>query len=307
MDLPLSRRLKPNHLRLIQKILETGKLQIAAEAMAMSQPAASRVLADIESQVGAALFLRDPKGMTPTEIGQAFLRHARSITTQMDSLIQELDWLKLGEAGTVRVGAVTGPAVGGLIPAVRKVRSEAPSLRVTIEVGPSSELIRGLTEGRFDFVLGRIAETDETSNLLITPARSEKVALVVRGSHPLAGRRRIPMVDLLNEEWVIQERGSPIRAAVEKAFYMQSLPAPDNVINSSSLLVALAMLAESDVIAPLTEEVSLMLGKSGLLANLVKLHVETEIQVSTYYAIRKRTQQLSSAADRLLQETLAHL
>lgn len=115
------------------------------------------------------------------------------------------------------------------------------------------------------------------------------------------------MVDLLNEEWVIQERGSPIRAAVEKAFYMQSLPAPDNVINSSSLLVALAMLAESDVIAPLTEEVSLMLGNSGLHANLVKLDVETEIQVSPYYAIQKRTQQLSSAADRLLRETLAHL
>ena len=61
--------LKPAQLRLIVEVAESGQLQIAAAATSMTQPAASRMLAEIERAVGAPLFLRQPKGMELTEIG----------------------------------------------------------------------------------------------------------------------------------------------------------------------------------------------------------------------------------------------
>lgn len=64
--------LKPAQLRLIHQIAIHRQLQLAAEALAMTQPAASRMLAEVERQVGAPLFLRLPKGMEPTEIGSTF-------------------------------------------------------------------------------------------------------------------------------------------------------------------------------------------------------------------------------------------
>ncbi|MEZ5771689.1 MAG: LysR family transcriptional regulator [Defluviimonas denitrificans] len=67
----LSRKLKPAHLRLILKIAETGQLQMAATALAMSQPAASRILNEIEVEAGTPLFLRHAKGMEPTQAGSA--------------------------------------------------------------------------------------------------------------------------------------------------------------------------------------------------------------------------------------------
>ena len=65
-----ARRLKSIHLRLVLQVALTGKLQAAAEEIALSQPAASRMLAEIEKLVGAALFTRHAKGMVPTPIGE---------------------------------------------------------------------------------------------------------------------------------------------------------------------------------------------------------------------------------------------
>jgi DNA-binding transcriptional LysR family regulator len=61
----LIRRLKPTHLRLISEIARHQKLQLAAESMGVSQPAASRMLADIEAEAGAPLFVRHPRWMEP--------------------------------------------------------------------------------------------------------------------------------------------------------------------------------------------------------------------------------------------------
>ena len=105
----LQQRLKPSHLRLILRIAEAQKLQIAAEASGMSQPAASRLLAEMEAHVGAPLFKRQPKGMVPTAEGHAFIKHARAILAQYDDLEAELGLLGRGQAGAVRVGPVTVP------------------------------------------------------------------------------------------------------------------------------------------------------------------------------------------------------
>ncbi len=79
VGMTLAQRLKAPHLRLILKIAETGQLQIAASTLAMSQPAASRILAEIEAGTGSPLFVRHPKGMEPTPVGEAFVKHARAI------------------------------------------------------------------------------------------------------------------------------------------------------------------------------------------------------------------------------------
>lgn len=171
----LIRRTKPSHLRLILKIAEVGQLQIAADALNLSQPAASRTLGDIEKEIGAPLFTRTPKGMEPTPMGDAFVRHARVILSEFDSLDKDVQRLKGGQTGEVRIGSVTGPAVSILIPALQTVRETAPDLDVTIEVGPSTELVRGLDEGRFDFIFARIPPKQDSRDFLVHPARSEIV------------------------------------------------------------------------------------------------------------------------------------
>ncbi|NIZ08175.1 LysR family transcriptional regulator [Pseudooceanicola sp. HF7] len=303
----LIRRLKPTHLRLIAEIAQRQKLQLAAEALAMSQPAASRMLAEIESEAGAPLFIRHPRWMEPTPIGLVFLRHIRVILTELDSLQTEVENLNIGQSGEVRVGAVTGPAMGYLMPAIRKIKEEAPDIEATIEVGPSSQLVRGLKEGRFDFIIARLPTDEDHGEFRVYPARSEGVKLMVRSGHPLAGRRDLSLEELARYEWVVQERGSPIRRAVEAAFLETGKAVPRNVNNSSSLLVVLALLSRSDVISPQSEEVAEILTHESLGAKLSVLDLNRDIRVSPYFVLANRGQQLPRISERVLQEVLRRL
>lgn len=301
------RSLKVPHLRLIQLIAEREQLQVAAEAMGLSQPAASRALAEIEREVGGQLFHRHPRGMEPTELGAACLRHARVILSGFESLETEMRELNRGTGGEVRVGTVTGPAVGCVVPAVRAVKAASPDIRITVEVGPSTQLVRGLQDGILDFAVARLPPGVASAEFELHPARTEIAAFLVRRAHPLAERPRVPLADLLEYQWVIQEPGSPIRQAVEAAFLAEGLPVPANVTNSSSLLVALAMVANDDVIAPMSQEVSGLLTSGDIAASLATLDPENQVSISPYYVISHRDRQLTMAASRLLTETLSRL
>ncbi|MBS1302912.1 LysR family transcriptional regulator [Loktanella sp. SALINAS62] len=304
MSFQFASRLKPAHLRLIRAIQDTGKLQLAAETVAMSQPAASRLLADIESEIGGALFERLPRGMSATPLGDAFLRHARVILSEFDALSDNIAKLQGGQAGTVRVGSVTGPAVSALVPALLAVRDIAPDIQPTVEVAPSVVLLRGLEEGRFDFVLARIGADRDPRNLHAHSGRTERILLLAGRDHPLAGRK-VGLADTLAYDFVIQEPGSPIRTALERSFLESGLPTPDRVTNSSSLLVALSLITSSHAIAPQTEEVAQMLSQGN--SGLGIIEVAEEITVSPFLVLQTADRPLTPIAQRLLQEVLRRL
>ncbi|WP_146588732.1 LysR family transcriptional regulator [Puniceibacterium confluentis] len=301
------RQTKPSHLGLILKIAEVGQLQKAASSMAMSQPAASRILADIEKSVGAPLFKRGPKGMEETLLGAAVVRHARVILSELDGLDKDVQRLKNGLAGEVRIGSVTGPAVAILMPALEAVRAHSPHIDVTIEVGPSTDLVRGLDEGRFDFIFARMPATQDSRDFLIHPAQEEIVRLIIRDSHPLVGRTQVQLQELHAFDWVIQERGSPIRLAVEEAFHSAGEPTPTRVINSSSLLIVVALLERSDVIAPLANEVADLLSGPHLGAHLTTIDLAQKITVSPYFIIRNRFKELPQVAKDFFDEVVSRV
>jgi DNA-binding transcriptional LysR family regulator len=300
MRLNFANRLKPNHLRLLIKIAETGQLQVAANMNAMSQPAASRILSDVEKMAGGPLFIRHPKGMELTQLGSIFIRHATIVVETLDELTSEASRFSTGDLGHVRIGAVTGPAVGCLMPAVREIKAETPEVELTIEVGPSTELVRGLAENHFDFVIARLPPEYDSRDFRMQPARSEKVSLLVHPDHPLVHRKNVPLSETLAFDWVIQEQGSPIRRAVEAAFLNEGLKTPLKITNSSSLLVVLSLLQDTGIIASQTQEVADMLVKGPLGAKIAVLDIEQPISISPCFVIENRFRPRSKAAERMM-------
>ena len=208
MFMSIARRLKTTHFRLILRIAETGTLQSAAVVVAISQPAASRMLAEIETLVGAPLFTRHAKGMVLTAIGETILRHARQILLGFDRLETDVQQISNGRTGSVRIGTVTGPAVGMIVPVIRAVRKLAPEVEFNVEVAPSATLMRGLEEGSFDFIIARPPPDYNSRNYGIYPARNEVVSMLVCRDHPMAGRKAVRLRELTQFEWVIQDRGT---------------------------------------------------------------------------------------------------
>lgn len=300
-------RLKNNQLRLIQQISQTGKLQVAAAEIALSQPAASRMLSEVEKIVGAPLFTRHAKGMVPTPIGEAVIYHARQILRGFDNLDMNIQQIVSGHAGSVRIGAVTGPAVGLVVPVVRTMRARAPEVEFTIEVAPSAALMRGLDEDVFDFVIARPPQDFKSQMYRIYPASNEVVSMLVYQDHPMANRKSIRLRDLREYEWVIQDQGTPIRAAVEEAFHANQVAMPPQITNTSSLLVALALLEQSTAIASQSHEVVDLLVDSALEMKVVRLDIVEEILVSPFFVIARADRQLSPAADQAIHETFRNI
>ena len=291
--------LKLAHMRLIAAIADRGQLQAAAEELGMTQPAASRMLAEIERRLGAALFERHPKGMTPTETGRLLARRARAVAAEMQDLDREISDLRQGLGGMARVGSVTGPAVAYLVPAIRRLRAAAPRVEVRVDVAPSTVLLRALAEGELDFVIGRLLPESDPADYTILPGRPEPISFLVRRGHPLAGRQGVPLAELAAHPWVVQERGTPIRNAVEAALARESLAIPEGVVATSSLLVMVALLAQSDAVAPTGHEVNALLCDPPVAAGFSIVTTRDPIELPFYPIITPRGRSLGRAALRL--------
>jgi DNA-binding transcriptional LysR family regulator len=293
------RALKPAQLRLLHEIALHGQLQMAADQLAMTQPAASRMLADAERQVGAALFIRQPKGMDPTEIGTAVLRRARVILREMASIEADVNALRGGYAGSVRVGAVTGPAISYLVTAIRSIKEESPGADITVDVMPSRELLMQLAAGEMDFVLGRILPDFDSDSFNILPMSDEKVALMARADHPLARAQLVTLTELAGQEWIMQQRGAPIREATLAAFAGVGLSEPANIVNSPSLLLTIAYLAQTNAITPVSHEVAELLIQPPVGAGFTIIPTPRPIRVSPYFLLDLKRRPLSPLAKRL--------
>ena len=293
------RILKPAQLRLVHEIALHGQLQMAAESLAMTQPAASRMLAEAERQIGAPLFIRQPKGMEPTEIGTTVLRRARVILRAMASIEADVRALRGGHAGSVRVGAVTGPAISYLVSAIRRIKEESPQADITVDVMPSRDLLMQLGAGEMDFVLGRILPEFDSDAFNILPMSDEKVALMARADHPLARARLVTLTELVGQEWIMQQRGAPIREATLAAFASVGLSEPDNIVNSPSLLLTIAYLAQSNAITPVSREVAELLIQPPVRAGFTILPTPQPIRVPPYFLLDLKRRPLSPLAKRL--------
>jgi len=240
--------LKPAQLRLLQAIAEQGQIQLAAEHVGMTQPAASRMLAEMERQLGAVLFLRQSRGLVPTEFGHVVLQRTNVILREMTSIVSDLQNLRDGLGGSIRIGSVTGPAVNYLVSAIREVKQIAPKANITVDVMPSRDLVTHLVAGDMDFVLARILPEFDSRDFEIIPMRDEEVSFLVRADHPLVRAPVVTLIELLGYEWIMQQRGSPIREATLAAFASLRVSEPENVVNSPSTLLTLAYLSQTEAL-----------------------------------------------------------
>ncbi|MGV8936588.1 MAG: LysR family transcriptional regulator [Allorhizobium sp.] len=299
MTEPLSSRLQTKHFALIKAVSDLGQLSLAASALGITQPAASRMLGEIERLTATPIFIRTPKGMEPTPVGGALARRAQNLLEEFREAAREVDAIKRGLSGTVRVGAVTGGAVGFLVPAIHALKAEAATADVHVDVAASGALLNDLVNGQVDFILGRIPSGTDARQFDILNARIEEVDLLVHQSHPLAAAVNLAFADLVHFSWVMQAPGAPVREAVESVFIEAGAPIPSNIVNTTSLLVMIAMMASSNAIAAMSSEVSDLLCRQGTGPGLKRLDINRPIIVAPYHLITIKGKRLTPVASRL--------
>lgn len=255
-DVLVKSGLKLSHLRLIVAIGEHGQISAAAQAMNMSQPAASRMLGEMEAIFKASLCERVPRGVALTRIGMALARRARSILLEIREASREIADLKTGYGGRVALGAVTAPAISLAVPAILKIGSDYPGIEISMNVETSNLLARNLLASHYDFVIGRIPDDLDPRLFESRELGIEKACVVARAGHPLLAKPRAGLADLAEYVWIFQPPGSLLRRTVEHLFIAAHVALPEKTINTPSILLTMALICQSDAVAPIARDVA---------------------------------------------------
>ncbi|AUT64212.1 MULTISPECIES: LysR family transcriptional regulator [Paraburkholderia] len=290
-------RLKTRQLLLLVALDEEGNIHRAADALSMSQPAASKLLRELEEMLDAPLFERMPRGMRPTLYGEVMIRHARSVVGSLDQAREEVLALKSGQLGRVAVGTITSPAVSLLPAAIAQVKQHHPGLSVSVEIDSSNVLLESLAQDKLDLVIGRLSVEHDKLHLRYEPLAEEQALAVARSGHPLLAAQSLTLADVVDASWVVPPAQSVLRHRFELMFQRQSLAPPSNVVESAELLFVTSLLSQSDMLAVLAAEVAHYYAAHGLLSILP---LDMPLRMDDFGIITRTGQLLSPASTQVV-------
>ena len=190
-----------------------GSLSRAAQAIALSQSAASTALGELEKQFGALLFDRIGKSLRLNALGTQLLPRAVAILDQAG----ELEDLLAGGAGfgRLRVGATLTIGNYLAVLVVAEFLARHPDSRVHLEVRNTATIVHDVAN--LDLDLGLIEGQCNDGAVLTEPWVDDELVVFTRPDHPLAGQGAVPLDALLRQPWILREAGSGTRQAVEQA------------------------------------------------------------------------------------------
>jgi DNA-binding transcriptional LysR family regulator len=291
---PVLARVKLRQLALVVSLDELRSLRRAADAVAITQPAATRLLRELEQALGARLFVRHAWGMEPTSFGTALARYARSVLTEVSEAQSEIEALATGARGVLRIGAVTGAVPGLLVPALRAVRRSRPGLRVYLLVNTSDVLVSALVSGTLDVAIGGLPAIADPALIEAIPLLDEPLCVVARAGHPLARKRQVGAGDLAGASWVLQPPGSPLRQETNVMLDRLGVRLPADVIETASIVATLALLRDTDALSVVPEDLEAHYGAPGW---ITRLRTGLAATGSRYELITRRGRALGAAGD----------
>ena len=301
-----SMALKIGHMRMMVALDQQGSISAAAATLNISQPAASRMIAEMEEIVDAPLVERLPRGVALTSYGMALARRARSVLIELREANREIAVLRSGRGGAVHLGAVTAPAVDLAVPAIEELRQRYPRLEVNVQVDASNVLARELLASRHDFIIARIPEELNPNLFESRVIGIEKACLIVRRGHPLSGNGTVELGATAGFDWVLQPAGALLRRTLEQLFVRRDVDLPERVLYTSSLLLTLVMVARSDAIAAVSVEVARFINRE-LAGGIEVLPLDVDIEVQPYSLITARNRTLTPAAQTLYDAILERI
>ncbi|MBX3618937.1 MAG: LysR family transcriptional regulator [Rhizobacter sp.] len=290
-------RLKTRQLLLLVALAEEGNIHRAAQVLNMTQPAASKLLKDLEDVLEVPLFERLPRGMRPTWYGETMIRHARVALASLNQAHDELESLKAGRFGQVTVGAITAPGLTLLPPAVALVKQEHPSLHVALQIETSDVLMERLAHGKLDMLVARLFAQHDKSDLRYEVLAEEPVSAITRPGHPLLSVANLTLRDVVGAGWIVSPTGSVLRHRFELMFQEEGLEPPVNMIDTSALLFTTKMLQQSDMIAVVATDVARYYASHGIVSILP---MELPCHMDAFGLITRTDRLLSPAAKVML-------
>ncbi|CAN7264072.1 LysR substrate-binding domain-containing protein [Variovorax sp. LjRoot84] len=225
------------HLEIFRRVAEAGGIRAAARDAALTQPAMTYAIRELERTVGVALFVRSARGVVPTEIGQALLRRAAVLFDEVRRTEDEIAQLRDG-GGHLRA-AFSSLAAARLLPdALLAFRRRCPGVALEL-VEITSPEATGPGSGHDLAVLSELEGTAEKDGLEREVLLQAPLAAIARAGHPLARVRTLRR--LAEALWAVPAYGV-------QALQQAGLAAPRNTVVCQSIQFGLSLVRNADAL-----------------------------------------------------------
>ncbi|GAA0449349.1 LysR family transcriptional regulator [Streptomyces olivaceiscleroticus] len=202
----------PRRLRILRAAADHRTVTATAAALYLTPSAVSQQLAALEQESGHTLLTRSGKGVRLTAAGEILLTHANAVLTQLEQAEAELAAYAGGTAGEVTVASFATGIAEVLAPAVARLRTEHPGIRLRVRDAEGDEALPMLLDGEADVALAveyRGAPREDDHRLSRVALYAEPFDAVLPASHPLAQHPDVPLSALADEEWIGPYPGNP--------------------------------------------------------------------------------------------------
>ena len=245
------------HLRYFVMVAEERNISRASARLRVSQPAVSRQLRDLETELGVPLFVRHHNGLALTNAGESFLAHARGILRKSADAAAHMNSFRQRPAKRLTIGYIPSVLADTLTPALKKFSHKHGDTEVSLKELAPQDQVRGLRDGRIDLALLGNPCLELNSEFQVTVLRRVPFQAVLPEDHRLARRARIGLSELKGETFIgfdedfFPGRNASICAACEQAGFTPRL-----VPRVENLTALLATVAAGGGVALTPEEVS---------------------------------------------------
>lgn len=193
--------MKPQHIQVLVAIAEHGSLRAAARSMGKTQPALTQSLKQAEEELGIALFFRTSRGVELTEIGERVIGRARSITSEIARLEDEVAQLRGEQIGAVNVCLSPLAAVRIMPCALTHFRKTHAQIEVRLSSGLFPGALKPLREGRTDLLIGPSPPMSMARNITVEHLIDTPINVVTATNSPLL--EATSLSELTEAQWIM--------------------------------------------------------------------------------------------------------
>ena len=244
----IGRRIKLRDLHILQAAAEAGSMARAASDLAITQPAVSYAIAELENALGVPLLERRSQGVTPTVYGLVLLDRSRVVFNELRHGITEIGSLADPSVGELRIGttppmsAIASAVFNGLVPS-------HPRMTFALKVGGTDILLDHLRRRDIELVISRLAGFVSDEDLNVKTLFHDELAVICSKHNKWARKRGVSLSDIVGEPWVFPEPGGFLTKVIKAAFDEQGLDVPPATVATQSTYAISVLVANGPFLA----------------------------------------------------------
>lgn len=233
-----------NLLKTYVRVVETQNLSRTAEDFGISQPAVTKQIQSLEDMYGVLLLERSGRKLKPTEAGQTLYFCARDVIKAMDKTDRAMADFTESLKGNLYLGASTIPGQYILPSLIKRFKEKNPHINISLDIGDTERIFNRVAERELDVgIVGGFANNRKVDGFKWL---DDDLVVVVPERHKLARHNNLPLKDLLAEKWIMREKGSGTRKAIEDLLSTHGIKKDDlNVYLEAGSTEAVLAMVES--------------------------------------------------------------